>query len=81
MYYACMPHVQIRNVPRAVHAKLVDRAQQAGQSLQQFLLAQLALIADTPTLDEVLDRIERQDKGRLSGQDSVALLESERARR
>ena len=79
--HACMTHVQIRNVPGVVHAKLVQRAAQTGQSLQQYLLAQLALIANTPTLDGVLDRIERQDKGRLSGQVAVALLGSERARR
>ena len=46
-----------------------------------YLAAKLALIASTPTIDEVFDRIEHRNKGRLSGEDAIAALESERARR
>ncbi len=81
MYYACMPNVQVRDVPEEVHEALVRQAELAGQSLQQYLAAKLALIATTPTIDEVLDRIENRSKGRLSGEDAIAALESERARR
>jgi uncharacterized membrane protein YccC len=81
MYYACMPNVQVRDVPEEVHKALVRQAELAGQSLQQYLAAKLALIASTPTVDEVLDRIEDRSKGRLSGVDAIAALESERARR
>jgi antitoxin FitA len=81
MYYACMPNVQVRDVPNEVHEALLRRAEQAGQSLQQFLAAQLALIAATPTLDEMLDRLERRPKGQLSAEDAVAALDEERARR
>lgn len=49
MHYACMPNVQVRDVPDDVHKALVRRAEQAGQSLQQFLAAQLGVIAATPT--------------------------------
>jgi hypothetical protein len=35
----------------------------------------------TPTIEEVLDRIEQRSKARLSGEDAIAALESERARR
>ena len=80
MYYACMPNVQVRDVPEEVHEALVRQAELAGQSLQQYLAAKLTLIATTPTVDEVLDRIERRSKGRLSGEDAIAALESERAR-
>lgn len=80
MYYACMPHVQVRDVPEEIHEALVRQAELAGQSLQQYLAAKLALIATTPTVDEFLDRIERGSKGRLSGQDAIAALEAERAR-
>lgn len=76
-----MPNVQIREVPEDVHAALVRRAESAGQSLQQFLSAQLASIAATPTLDEVIDRIESRSKGHLSTADAVTALESDRARR
>ena len=81
MYNACMPNVQIREVPEDVHNELVRRAELAGQSLQQYLSAQLAWIAATPTLDDVLEAIENRSKGQLSKADAVAALADERARR
>ncbi len=56
------------------------RAEQAGQSLQQFLAAQLAVIAATPTIDEILDRIERREKGRLSAEAAIDAIDEERPR-
>jgi len=76
-----MTNIQIRDVPEDVHAALTQRAERAGQSLQQFLAGQLAVIAATPTLDEVLDRIERQPLERLTRRQAVAALDRERARR
>lgn len=76
-----MPNVQIRDVPDEVHAALVRRAERAGQSLQQFLTAQLTAIATTPTLDEVLDRIERRPKAHLARHDAIAAIAAERAGR
>lgn len=81
MYYACMPNVQVRDVPDEVHEALVRRAEQAGQSLQQYLAAQLAAIAATPTIDEMLERIERRPKGRLSARSAIDAIDTERARR
>lgn len=81
MYNACMPHIQIREVPDEVHNELVRRAELAGQSLQQYLSAQLASIAATPTLSDVLERIEARLKGQLSKADAISALEEERARR
>ena len=81
MYNACMPNVQVRDVPEEVHRALVRRAEHAGQSLQQFLAAQLVTIAATPTIDEVLERIERRPKGRLSATSAVDAVDAERARR
>lgn len=76
-----MPNVQVRDVPPEVHEALVRRAELAGQSLQQFLAAQLAAIAETPTLDEMLDRIESRPKGKLSRRDAINAVAAERARR
>jgi hypothetical protein len=45
---------------------LVRQAELAGQSLQQYLAARLALIATTPTIDEILERIENRSKGSLA---------------
>lgn len=81
MYYACMPNVQVRRVPDEIHEALVRRAEYAGQSLQQFLAAQLAVIATTPTIDEMLDRLERRPKGHLSSTDAIDAIDQERARR
>jgi hypothetical protein len=67
-----MPHIQIRDVPQDVHAALLRRAAAAGQSLQQYLAAQLAAIASTPTLEDVLDRIEQRRKGRLPRGEAIA---------
>lgn len=76
-----MLNVQVRDVPDEVHRALVRRADAAGQSLQQFLLGELAAIAATPTVDDVLDRIDRRAKGRLSAQDAVTAIRAERAGR
>lgn len=81
MYYACMTNVQVRDVPDEVHEALVRRAEQAGQSLQQFLASQLAEIAATPTVKEILDRIERRPKGALSAAAAIEALDEEHARR
>lgn len=81
MYYACMPNVQVRDVPEEIHNALVRQAELAGQSLQQYLAAKLALIATTPTIDEILTRIEHRSVGRLSSEDAIGALHSERARR
>ena len=76
-----MPNVQVRDVPEHVHKELVRRADVAGQSLQQFLAAQRAQIAATPTIDEMLKRIERRSKGDLSAASAMEAIEGERARR
>lgn len=81
MYIACMANVQIRDVPDDIHNELVRRAELAGQSLQQYLSAQLASITATPTIDDVLERVETRSKGQLSKADAVAALKDERARR
>lgn len=77
MHNACTPNVQIRDAPPDVHEALIRRAESAGKSLQQFLSGQLATIAATPTIDEILERIEQRPKGRLSATDAI---DAERAR-
>lgn len=67
-----VPSVQIKNVPNDVHRVLRRRAVEAGQSLQEYLLARLTEDATRPTLDEVL----RRASDRASG--SVPLAEAAR---
>lgn len=76
-----MPSVQVRDVPEDVHAALVRRAELAGQSLQQYLAAQLSRLVSTPTVDEVLARIEQRTGGRMTGEEAVTAVEAERDRR
>lgn len=76
-----MPNVQIREVPEEVHRALVRKADLAGQSLQQYLSAQLVALASTPSVDEVIDLIERRTLGSVSSASTIAALQDERARR
>jgi plasmid stability protein len=52
-----MPNVLIRDVPEDVHVRLQARAHKHGQSLQQYLAAELCRLAERPSMDEVLGRI------------------------
>lgn len=75
-----MVNVLIRDLADDVHAALQARAAAAGQSLQQYLSAELARSARAPTLDEVLDRIEARSGGRVGLDAARNDLHAERAR-
>jgi antitoxin FitA len=49
--------VQIRNVPDALHRKLKVRAAGAGQTLSDYLLAELERLAARPTREQMLARL------------------------
>ena len=49
--------VQIRNVPEPLHRKLKVRAAQAGQTLSDYLLAEISRLAARPTREEMLARL------------------------
>ncbi len=51
---ACMPSISVRNVPEATRDALAAKAAQAGQSLQEYLLAQLVEMAERVELAEIL---------------------------
>jgi len=69
--------IQIRNVPEDVHRTLKVRAAQAGMSLSEFLLREVIHVAQRPTLDEVLKRIEERGPAQVSI-DSAAAVRAER---
>ncbi len=52
-----MGHIQIRNVPPALHRTLKARAALAGRSLSEYLLDDLREQAAAPTTEEILERI------------------------
>lgn len=76
-----MPNVLIRDLPDDVHANLQRRAAAAGQSLQQYLTDELARVAQSPTLADVIERIEQRSGGRVGFDPAVADLESDRSHR
>lgn len=76
-----MPSVQIKNVPDDTHAVLRRRAAAAQQSLQEYLRSRLIAEASQPTLDEVLDLVERETGGSVPPQTAVEILREDRARR
>src|SRR5438132_2729646 len=49
--------VQVRNVPDPLHRKLKARAAHSGQTLSDYLLAELERLASRPTRDEILARL------------------------
>jgi antitoxin FitA len=53
--------IQIRHVPDELHAKLKARAAAAGMTLTDYLLSELRLLADTPTLEELTLRVRQED--------------------
>jgi plasmid stability protein len=72
--------IQIRNVPDDVHRTLKVRAAQAGMSLSEFLLREVIHVAERPTLEEVLQRIEARGPAQVST-DSAAAVRAEREAR
>lgn len=75
-----MANVLVRDLPSDVHAALQRLAERRGQSLQQYLIVELKRLADKPSLDEVLDRIERHRGGRVGLGQAAADLARERTK-
>ena len=73
-----MPNLLVRDVPEDVHASLQRRAERSGQSLQQFLAGELRRIAERPSVDEVLDRIDRRRGGKVGFAQTAEDLRAER---
>jgi hypothetical protein len=72
--------VLVRDIPEDVHAALQRRAELRGQSLQQYLAGELRRLAERPSIEEVLDRIDRHRGGRVGIRRAVEDLAEERAR-
>jgi plasmid stability protein len=67
--------VQIRNVPEALHRKLKVRAAGAGQTLSDYLLAELERLAARPTRDEMLTRLHGRKRVTLKTPAAVVVRE------
>lgn len=69
--------VQIRNVPDPLHRKLKARAAHAGQTLSDYLLAELERLAVRPTRDEMLARLHGRRRVALKSS-AAAVIRAER---
>jgi plasmid stability protein len=74
-----MANVQIRGVPDGVHRRLRAQAALAGQSLNEYLLAQVTELASRPTLPELITRIRQLPP--YEGPSIASLIREERERR
>ena len=76
-----MPNVLVRDLPEDVHQALVERARAAGTSLQRYLSSELTRLAHTPSLEEVIARIERRSLGTVGFEQALQDLEEARGER
>lgn len=67
--------VQIRNVPDTLHRKLKVRAADSGQTLSDYLLAELVRLAARPTREEMLARIHSRKRVTLKTPAAVVIRE------
>jgi hypothetical protein len=68
--------VQIRNVPDAIHRTLKERAAGAGQSLSDYLLAEIERVVARPPREDLLDRIHRRTRVTLTTPAAVVIREA-----
>jgi plasmid stability protein len=72
--------IQLRNVPEALHRKLKARAALEGLSLSDYLLGEIRLIAERPTLAEIRQRLEQRASSELTTSPANAIREERQAR-
>jgi hypothetical protein len=60
-----MAHFLLTDIPEDVYVALKRRAEQRGQSLEQFVAGELCRIAERTTVDATLDRIGRRRGGQV----------------
>jgi plasmid stability protein len=70
--------IQIRNVPEKVHAVYRLRAAKAGQSLSEYLLAELERGAKRLTNDELFEKLAALPKSNIDGVEAVRAGRAER---
>lgn len=73
-----MPNIQIKNVPESVHRVWRHRAAEAGQSLQEYLLAKLTDEAALPTREEWLRRVDSRSGSSVPVEEIVQIIREDR---
>lgn len=75
-----MANVLVRDLPEDVHLALQQQAERHGQSLQQYLAAELRRLAERPSITDALDRIDHRRGGKVGLTQAVEDLGQERSR-
>lgn len=78
MHNACMVNLTVRNVSSDVHANLIVKAANAGQSLQQLLLSEIEKLASRPSMADLLASVEASDLGDFGFDFARGALEEDR---
>jgi antitoxin FitA len=68
------------DIPEDIRAALQRRTGRRGQPLQQHLAEELRRLAERPSVEELLDRIDRRDGGRVGLDQAVQDLAEKRSR-
>jgi antitoxin FitA len=58
--------IQMRNVPDALHRTLKARAALEGKSLSDYLVAEIRVVAERPSLTELRRRLSSRSRVRVS---------------
>ena len=72
--------IQLRHVPDDVHRVLKRRAAEEGTTLSELLVREVTAIARRPTLGDVLERIRRRPRVRVSEPSADAVRAEREAR-
>ena len=73
-----MANILVRGLPVEVLGALQRRAEQRGQSLQQYLAAELTRLAELPSRDELFARVGGRSGGKVGLKQAVEDLEPAR---
>jgi antitoxin FitA len=65
--------IQIRNVPDDLHRTLKVRAARAGMTLSDYLLSEIELVAEKPTMSEWLERVKSREPVELNESPDVTI--------
>ena len=69
---------RLRDLPEDVHGALQQRAEQQGQSLQQYLTNELTRLVERPTREELFARVSHRGGGKVGLERAVSDLQGER---
>ena len=70
--------IQVRDVPDDVHAILRERAEAAGMSLSEYLRVEITLLAERPTMADVIARAAARGDAGVSREAIVAAVRAGR---